>query len=349
MSLPPPSTHQLFSLHRSISLIIPPLWVILQSGSHGGSRPWGARALHFIIRGSDNLAVWILVHLLGMELALAAAGLCLAWRWSDKRALRILCAVAVPLFFTLSVSVAVRFRFAIGSLSLPPILGLVAIVWLAWINLIYVERSRRLTPLTAADQPPGAAIRLIRNLSLAAGLLTLLAGVGSSVLVLSRWFDDQNTFHPTPLEFLTAFMLLGLVSGAILIALALYGLIVGALGLDPIHRSLARLRSAALWLQIAMSLRLAVIAASLSVSSSFSPFGPHFYLDRMIVAGSGLIMVRLLLGLILPVLFCWLVLLALRGRDHRQAASLFAPLAIIILIGEILSAGLTVGLAGISF
>jgi hypothetical protein len=60
-------------------------------------------------------------------------------------------------------------------------------------------------------------------------------------------------------------------------------------------------------------------------------------------------MVRLVLGLALPAIFGVLALEALRDRDPRQAGFQFVPVAALVVIGEILGAGLTVGMWGVAF
>ena len=61
-----------------------------------------------------------------------------------------------------------------------------------------------------------------------------------------------------------------------------------------------------------------------------------------------ILVVRLILGVVMPLAFSRLVGRSLYEDGRRPAALHFVPAAIMALMGEILGAGLTVGLSGIA-
>ena len=286
--------------------------------------------------------MWIVAHLIGMQGALACAGLCLAWRREGARSgALVLAAAGVLLFDLIAAGMLIPLRTELdGSLRAWILFG-AALVWLIWPACLWrVGLARRHPPLHLEP--------FVARVLIPLGLTLQLALTGLTAAGLVGWF----TAHRSPVlppGWLTLALGVNLAAGALLIGAALCGCTIDGRGGCAGRPPRARLVRAGWLLELAVLARVAAIGGSLGLAAHFSPLGPRFFFVRMAVTGSSLMLTRVLLGLVLPMLFGAMVFLSLGEPAERQAAQQFVPTLILVLLGEILGAGLTLGLSGVAF
>lgn len=96
-----------------------------------------------------------------------------------------------------------------------------------------------------------------------------------------------------------------------------------------------------------VGLRIAWIIASMMIGAWFEPIALRTFFGMRQASTIGMIGARVILGLILPLMYGLLVQASVREHRRHQAAIQFAPIALLVILGELLSAGLTVGMWGL--
>lgn len=99
---------------------------------------------------------------------------------------------------------------------------------------------------------------------------------------------------------------------------------------------------------IGVGLRAAWIVASIMTGGIFEPMALRSFFGMRSAETIGLIGARIILGLLLPLMYGLLVQASVREHRRRQAAIQFAPITLLVLLGELLGAGLTVGMWGLA-
>lgn len=98
---------------------------------------------------------------------------------------------------------------------------------------------------------------------------------------------------------------------------------------------------------VGVGLRVAWMIASIMTGAMFEPMALRSFFGMRRAETIGMIGARVILGLVLPFMYGLLVQASVREHRRRQAAIQFAPIALLIILGELLSAGLTVGMWGL--
>lgn len=297
-----------------------------------------------------DLAVWILVHLMCIKGAVAAAGLCLAWRRHDPRSLKALFAAAlVPLLQTAALGALWPLREELSTPSRVMLTALALLSWIYWAGFLRIERLNRYAILGGRGLKAHVPWLL-------AGLFFQVAALAVSAWVLAWCFVADHPFHPVPPDFLSILLAMGGLSGAMLLGSLFYGWLPlpdapfsdKQVANDP-HGPIHTVVAAVHWLQAAILLRLMAIALTVSIGIFFNPFGWRFFLLRLFADSFWMLFLRVLLGIVMPVVFIWAgVAAAERENNPHLAASQFLPALIVAFLGEFLAAGLTVGLAGLA-
>lgn len=185
-----------------------------------------------------------------------------------------------------------------------------------------------------------------------AAMLFQLALCAAAALALSLFFElkYQDYVHrvilPRPAIFVSIFG--GIMTGAVLIWAALLG--VNELshwkerGLDSDDDGLLR---AGRLVCGGAGLRAFWMVSSILIGAFFDPMGLPTFFGMTRLETIGTIGTRVVIGVILPFTYGLLVLASVREHRRRQAAIQFAPIALLIFLGELLGAGLTVGMWGL--
>ena len=199
--------------------------------------------------------------------------------------------------------------------------------------------------------------------------LWLLTILGASGMIAWR-FATVGPFHPVPTPYLAYSIAGSILSGSLLVGTV----VAGCLAAWGEHDGpAAELTAAVRWLPAAIGLRALAIAWSLSVGAWFNPFGPRHFFVRLLTADSPfsglglfpigsphflysmafgsapLMALRLLIGLVLPFILSLLIILSFYTGHRQLARQQFPPALILVLIAEIIGAGLTVGMQGLAF
>lgn len=98
---------------------------------------------------------------------------------------------------------------------------------------------------------------------------------------------------------------------------------------------------------VGVGMRVAWVIASVMTGTIFEPMALRSFFGMRRAETIGMIVARVILGLLLPLMYGLLVQASVREHRRRQAAIQFAPIALLIILGELLSAGLTVGMWGL--
>jgi hypothetical protein len=297
--------------------------------------------------------VGIIIHLLAMQWAAAAFGLSHVWRGHPSKKLRVILVACVPIFYTISVSALVSFEPSLNPAARMLIVQFIILSLLFW--LIWFWRVINPKPASPArgsgrQRLNGMKEGTNRQVLFWGGVAVQIMNLSLSALILGHWFTAHDAFHPISLRNLSILIGMGEMSASFLLFSATNGIL--AEEMKPADRSNPepiRLFRAIQWLQSAIVVRGLAIAASLGVGAYSNPFGGHYFFYRLFGTALTMVNIRIVLGLILPTLFVWLALAALRHPDRQQTTGQFIPIFIIILIGEILAAGLTLGTYGIAF
>jgi hypothetical protein len=95
--------------------------------------------------------------------------------------------------------------------------------------------------------------------------------------------------------------------------------------------------------------RLGAIGLSVMVAMAADPVGPWFFVGSLWRAGEVQLLIRLFLGILLPVLHTISAGAYLELGQCRRAWLLHAQNVIVIVLAEILAAALTFGMLGVAF
>ena len=289
------------------------------------------------------------LYLFGLQCALAAAGLCRLWSRTDPLALRGRLAAAGALGFQV---------FALGCLAPKHAelskwmsgasLGMTAALTIGW--MFYTVR------LVMLDRRPGSArartwVRRSISCAVILHVLTLLVSAG----FLDQWFGRKWGQVSLPAGALGLGLALGLAGGAFLVGATVHAYHTArrALKLQPdAHANpdqpTGRLIAACHLVESALTLRMLVILVSLLMGAVFNPVAPAYFVDRILSGPSSVLLLRLLLGLALPVLFVWASIHGARQAPPQPATPHLLLALILVLFGELLAACLTVGLWGLA-
>jgi hypothetical protein len=303
------------------------------------------------MKGTASLAVDIILNLLGLELALTGAGLCAVWPrrrpWPPLAAA--LAAVCVPAFHLIAMSALIPFWPEIGLGDRAMLIGLTVTIILIWSGF--------------ANSWSKGSPRDADFWGLAAVAAQLLVAA-ISVWNVAHWFVLRDGFHPMPRPVMAGLIGMNLLMGAVLLGAAISGVLAGRRPLAQLEQAVneagenpkaifvdaaGQLTAASRLLVWALLLRALAIGFTLVLNANYNPYGPRYFYIRLFTIGGDWILLRVLLGLVLPMCYAWLIMSSIKELNHRMASSYFLPAAILVLLGEILGAGLTTGLSGIAF
>ena len=311
--------------------------------------------------------MFILVHMLGLQWGLAGAGLCVAWGWARPGARRAHAAGAFALAaYLLSLGMLGAAGPAMGPGYHATMLVLAFTLALLWVGYAWLARHPpRSPPFVVRSQAEevvwvnGATARGRRPAAHVLGAMVATAVHAVAIVLaarhLSLWFAAKDPLRAIVPQLLWLSLAAALLSASVLQALAFYGL--GLIGwrADPDEpagehdlRQAARVTTTAAWILPATLLRMIAIGLSLGVGAAFDPVSPRHFWDTVLTTSYQFLTLRLVLGLLLPLVMAILALLAAREGHARHAVQQFLPLSILIVISEVLAAGLTVGLWGIA-
>ncbi len=226
------------------------------------------------------------------------------------------------------------------------LLGLTAALTIGWmfytIGLVKLERG---------PDSFRARIWVRRSVSCAVILhaLTLLTSAG----FLDHWFSRKWSQIGLPAGVLGLLIALGLTSGATLIGATIHACHTARQAPQPAPREnpeqpTGRSIAACHLVESALTLRMMVILISLLMGAVFNPVAPAYFMDRIFSGPSSVLVLRLMLGLVLPVLFVWASIHAARQTSPQPVTPHLLLALILVLFGELLAACLTVGLWGLA-
>lgn len=300
--------------------------------------------------------VFFLITLLG---SLAATLLCAAWRRGTPHAEGARkAAAAIPLLTMIAIALLLRADRVLVTDERIMLATLAALTGLLW-----------LFGFIRATDAEGAATRIIHDPQrTGAWWITLSTLLQGAFVLTATWVAASNFLQQNPqMAYAWRWMWLAqlatLVSGAIYLAVVLAGAVENVSDRaanepaendedenDEKKNADGRILELVAAMIGAVVLRIAALAGSIFVWAHFSPFGAHFFLSRLFLTGfANFMMLRIILGFILPLLFGLLAIYAWQGGARRQAVGQFTPVLLLVLISELIAASLTVGLGGIAF
>jgi hypothetical protein len=293
----------------------------------------------------------MVIHLLALQWGAVAVGLSLVWRKHPSPKFRTILAACVPVLYLIAARTLIPFfptDHPAGRKYIEGFLLLNAIFWCYWLGRVLF------TSLKPIAQEGAAGFRRWMaaddSTLLIAGVLLLLLNFGLSAFVLGHCFIVHDPLHPVPEPLLILLIGLGELTGAFLMSAVVFAVLdEGGAGDAGTELETLRICTAIQYIQAAVVFRVFAVVASLGLGGYFNPLGSWYFFDRLYRVSYTLIGIRIILGLILPTLFACVAVGAMRRRERKQAIDLFTPAFIVVLIGEILAAGLTVGMYGIAF
>lgn len=288
--------------------------------------------------------VFMMLFLLTLQWSLAGAVLCVAWRFTPQRsgaATRLL--AAIPLLTLLSIaSLLLADRVLIWNerAMMVVMAGLTGCLWIFGFNRV--------------TSPGGPRMRVFQDPAWVGTVwLSLSILLQGAFALTATWIALNNFLLASPYmiagwRWMWLTLLAAPLTGALLHASALAGTLpIPALAPLPSPDRSARLTTAFIG---AVALRFFALAGSLYLWSVFCPFGSHYFIGRLMdIQLNTMITLRVLLGMILPLLFSLLVLLKTQEASSRQTSIQFMPALILVLMSEMVAAALTAGLGGIAF
>ena len=268
-----------------------------------------------------------------LEASLAGA---LVARETARRTGALVSAVAVALAATIGATALLRIGLDLPRPWLDILLGAAMLPILVWTALMarLAGRPSRWPSRSRMAVLPAA------GLVFQAGLVLL--GIG---LLLSH-FLRLDPLYPRAL--ISPVVLAGLMAGGVAAAVAIFRAVL--LGLRELARGdkadpVALLRAGRL-LRLGILARLVVIIMSVQVGMIADPIGPMHFLRALMEPN--LFMARLFLGMMLPYIAALLATDAV-AREHAPDGALhFIPIGLLVLMGELIGAGMMVGTWGLS-
>ena len=278
----------------------------------------------------------MMTFLLTVQWTLTAAALCAAWRCADDR----------------RAAWAARAVYAMPLLTLAAAASLLLsdqiLVWterIMMLTLAALTGSLWLFGLARIEARPGLRARMMHSAGWTGVCwISLSALLQGAFLLTASWiavinFLLRNQAMMPVWRWVWLALIGAIVCGGLLTAAVLAGTAAilddtglsssGSPSTTPEATDRGRLpRLGYLTIGIAL-LRAGVIAGSLALWMSFCPFGSNFFISRTLQSGLNYILLRVLLGVILPMLFALLALLAWHGEGRAQAAMQFLPALIV--------------------
>lgn len=138
----------------------------------------------------------------------------------------------------------------------------------------------------------------------------------------------------------------GLLCGAILMHAAMLGL--NELAYWKKEEGDEGILRAGRFVCIGVALRAVFVLFSIVTGVVYMPLGMRAMIGSLRNETIATLLARVMLGLILPFMYGMLVQASVREHRRRQGAIQFIPIALLILFGEMLGAGITVGLWGLA-
>ena len=179
---------------------------------------------------------------------------------------------------------------------------------------------------------------------------TLVVMVWTACLGIAWNASGRPSAPPAPPPWLSGLRVGAVLSGAWLLWSALKGAATGS-GAERVWRSevVRDLFRARAWRLLSATLaRTLALGASLTIACRFDPIGPPYFIEALISATSSTLAIRVLIGLVFPLLIGLLAVAAPSG-DGASARRQFMPAVVLIALGEILAAGLSVAMGGLAF
>ncbi len=185
----------------------------------------------------------------------------------------------------------------------------------------------------------------------AAAMAALLVHSAAATWTLTLYFTRPGApvATPIPAHWIATSLALAVASGGLLLGVCAAGLReLATRGFPSPHDEHEPLLGLGRWLGVAAVARSTAIVLSFAIALSFDPRGSSHLWTYAMPSLRMILVVRLILGVVMPLAFSRLVGRSLYEDGRRPAALHFVPAAIMALMGEILGAGLTVGLSGIA-
>lgn len=189
-----------------------------------------------------------------------------------------------------------------------------------------------------------------------------------STLFFGLDFAAKGTAPPVPGDWLATVMGLNLLAGAMLLMGALAGVIPGKMSPvtsledfeattcddaqgDAFHGDEAqgRLAETIRFFLLLIFIRIFATAFSLVSCAFFNPLGARFFFNSLLNHDVSLLILRVLMGMILPGLYALVGLSEIRDGRQPLSAWVFVPLVLFVIVGELIALALTVGMWGIAF
>lgn len=177
--------------------------------------------------------------------------------------------------------------------------------------------------------------------------------------VAGGWFFRHFAFlpgeYPVPVRWLTLSLFSNALAGGVLLGVAIWGLLLllfssprlkGRSGDLSVTVSAVQRVGSLLWLAVA--LRLTALVASFGIGFTFEPLGPNFFIESVKSVAGLELTVRLGVGVLLPGLIAWQLMTVNEFARHIFFYH-WVLVVVLILVGEILGAGLTFGMLGLAF
>ncbi len=266
-------------------------------------------------------------------LELALAGGLLAARGEDRRNM------PAAAWLALAATLGATGLLWLG-LELPPLgptllAALGATVSLAWLALLVDKPARR------------------GNFSVlpAAGLVLQLCHGLVAVQLLVVHFAGKNPgfpfSHPIPLPLMLMMLMAAVGTGAVLLSAGLLG-VTEWLGRGEAAEPEVLL-SAATRVRRMVVARLLAVSFSLLIGMAFDPISARHFVFSLPAEAVVSMWARLVLGLVLPIFYGLLMTTSVREGPVGRSAAEFLPLLLLLMLGELIGAAITVGMWGVAF
>lgn len=295
----------------------------------------------------------IIIHLLAMEFAAVAVVLSYVWRDHQSKRFRVILAACVPILYLIAAVAAIPLLPSLKSTPRMPtslFIGVSVIFWLLWFRLSILRTLS--FPSSRSGLGRWVNEGVVSKIWLYGGLFVQFISFHVSGFILAWWFIAHDPLHPLSCFNLSILIGLAELSSTLLIGATIYGMLAEEKapdGGDASEQETINFFTAIQWLQSAILFRGFALASSLALGAYYNPMGTRFFFDRLFQVSLTLVVIRIILGLILPTLFAWVAVAAMRHHERQQAIGQFVPTFIVVLFAEILATGLTLGMFGIAF
>jgi hypothetical protein len=212
--------------------------------------------------------------------------------------------------------------------------GVALVLWFLYFVLMNFERD-----LAAQFLVMAATFAQAATLAIAARMLA----------VYFHDFRSAEEFGPT-VAHLTLALTSGVFASALLLGTVSMAMMIGHWYLVIPGLAIKWLKGACLAFGVSIVLKALAVAFSFMIGLTTHPFGAQGFLDQFRVDPLTMIFfaVRLLVGLVIPGIFCVLAYRAAAIRSTQSSTGILFPAMIVVFLGEMIGTYLIIGFAGLA-